>query len=360
MDLGRFYHSPWEILSRGDSFKVSAAILYLRRQFCLYLLLLLLLPPLFVLFLQGLHQKTLQRKFNSFAQPCLFWVETPHAVWKTFFYSLFDFNFLVLTTAGTLHNAGILGLSWYLVNIFWCLRYTTSQIDFRIRSLFFICLLSSGSVHLSHYSSCQWCFKDEIHDFITTSLLAWWSAATSRSENTLQVLLHLQQDQGAYRKKQSVPGGLCNFRDWKKLYSFRAVFVRSSSSCKGGALAVSRKGLDLCARCSLSGRLQHKYTDNTLLCSAHVNLQSIKLWQISFRVQVYKHLTAESLKKKKKKNVCVRLLRQAMRRARDTILSFPLLQIKRWEWERTKVRPIAGLQNDRVPLLSRSSRDLLK
>ena len=31
-------------------------------------------------------------------------------------------------------------------------------------------------------------------------------------------------------------------------------------------------------------------------------------------------------------------------RVRDTILSFPLLQIKRWERERTKVRPIAGLQ----------------
>lgn len=37
-------HTLWEVLSRGDNFKVSAAILYLRRQIRLSLLLLLLLP----------------------------------------------------------------------------------------------------------------------------------------------------------------------------------------------------------------------------------------------------------------------------------------------------------------------------
>lgn len=69
MDLGRFYHTLWEVLSRGDNFKVSAAILYLRRQFCLYLLLLL---PLFFLLLPGLHQKHNKgRLIYSFSRVCI-------------------------------------------------------------------------------------------------------------------------------------------------------------------------------------------------------------------------------------------------------------------------------------------------
>lgn len=94
---------------------------------------------------------------------------------------------------------------------------------------------------------------------------------------------------------------------------------------------VTRVWLDSSPGSILSWQPRHKQPHNTVLSSARVNLESLSCRHISFRAQVYKpHVFLWQRWPERK---CPRLSLSPelrTRRVRDTILSFPLLQIKRW------------------------------
>lgn len=113
MDLGRFHHTLLEILSRGDSFKVSATILYLCLQLCLSLLLLL---PLCTDCIRNPKRKVQLIPRAVFVLSLLSQSDSygPKNIYIFFF---LKFNFLYLTTAATLHDVSIIGFSWCLLTI---------------------------------------------------------------------------------------------------------------------------------------------------------------------------------------------------------------------------------------------------